>query len=330
MIPRRLVVWGLGRHACKNVLPAISAASGVELYGVCSRNPTTVLECSTLWKCKGWTAPDSMLGDPRVEIVYVVTPIGLHAEHGKRVLEARKHLWCEKPLTSRLRRTLELMDLSRRHRLSICEGHMYLHHPQFRQLCTYVSEGRLGAIASVGCRFGIPRLEHPGFRSDPALGGGALFDVGCYPISAIQTLFPDETQRIAYSTVVSRNGEGVDTDGQALIQLSNGAVAHVEWRINVAYRNEIDVWGDKGSLFTDKVFSKPATYVPVFGIRDAHGAETTEPGEAADHFVIMLQDFRDMMDDVGTIESERRRIIRRAEVLEEIRSRGCADDAASV
>ena len=259
-----------------------------------------------------------MLLDRNVDIVYVATPSGLHAAHGERVLDASKHFWCEKPLTCQLRNTLDLLELSRKHGLSICEGFMYLHHPQFRQLAKYVAGGRLGSIKFIGCRFGIPRLEHPGFRSDAALGGGALFDVGCYPISALQALFSEQQPDLRYASVVMRDGSAVDTDGHAIFALRNGAVASLEWGTNRAYRNEIDVWGQEGSVFSDKIFSKSADHVPVFHFRDSDGVESVEYGEASDHFSSMLQCFRGLIDDLPAAEAERRRIADRAEMLDRV------------
>jgi predicted dehydrogenase len=314
----RVAVWGLGRHAINRILPVVSAASGLELFGVCSRNPGSVSACSEKWKCKGWTEASSMLLDPDVDIVYVATPSNLHAEHGKRVLDARKHFWCEKPLTCELRHTLDLLELSRTYGLSIGEGFMYLRHPQFHQLAKYVTDGRLGSIKSIGCRFGIPPLEHPGFRSDANLGGGALFDVGCYPISALQALFPEEHPELRHANVVRRNGSTVDTDGLAVFALSNGAVAILEWGINCAYRNEIDIWGEEGSVFSNKIFSKPVDHVPEFRLRDSRGVESIEYGDANDHFSSMLECFRGMIDDLASAEMERRRICRRAELLDRI------------
>jgi predicted dehydrogenase len=315
-----VAVWGLGLHAINKILPALSATNGLQLYGVCSRDAGKVFSCSQKWKCKGWTDADTMLGDSNVEVIYVATPIGLHFDHGRQVLNARKHLWCEKPLTSHLAHTLELLESAKSQGLSICEGLMYLHHPQFRQLSQYVSNGQLGPIKSVGCRFGIPKLEQMGFRSDPSLGGGAFFDVGCYPVSVILALFPKETLQIDYASIVTRNGSAVDTDGKALISLANGAAASMEWRTNCAYRNEIDVWGEKGSVFTDKIFSKPADYTPVFHFRDVHGVKTTELGESGDHFVSMLQYFRSTVEDLQEAEAERDRIAKRAELLNRILS----------
>lgn len=318
MRPLRVAVWGLGRHAINKILPAISSVSGLELYGVCSRNISNVSSCAELWNCKGWSAPTPMLLDPLVDIIYVATPIGLHHEHGRQVLNAKKHFWCEKPLTCRLEKTLELLELSRYNGLSVCEGHMYLHHPQFKKLSSYVNDGKLGSIMSIDCRFGIPMLEKAGFRSDPDLGGGALFDVGCYPISAIQALFPDTTVDISYSNILVPDGSAIDTAGQAIIALSNGTTAHLEWRTNCSYRNEINIWGEKGSVFSDKVFSKPPDHIPEYRLRNTQGVETTEYGEAADHFALMLQYFRSTVYDLKASEAERHRIAGRAEMLHQI------------
>jgi dTDP-3,4-didehydro-2,6-dideoxy-alpha-D-glucose 3-reductase len=318
--PMRVAVWGLGRHAIDKILPAVSAAEGLHLYGVCSRNPRSVADSAAAWNCRGWTEPASMLRDPQVQIVYVATPIGLHAEHGRAALAAGKHVWCEKPLTSRLEDSLELLQLSRALGLSVREGHMYLHHPQFLWLSKCLSDGRLGRVLSVWCGFGIPRLASPGFRSDASLGGGALLDVGCYPISAIQALFPDHARTVRYSMISARDGSPVDTDGYCLIEVANGVEATLEWRINSSYRNQIDIWGEGGSLSTDRVFSKPADHVPAFRIRDTHGVETVEYGAPANQYVLMLETFRRSVGDTIALEMERRAIADRAQLLDEVRS----------
>ena len=149
-----------------------------------------------------------MLRDDAIDVVYVATPIALHGEHGRRVLEAGKHLWCDKPLATSRDAVLQLLERSARLGLVLCEGHMYLHHPQFQWLRSYVTEGRLGRVTSIECRFGIPRLEQPGFRSDPSLGGGALPDSGvrfavhaCFPRRPLTSLTPvSNLRRVAADT----------------------------------------------------------------------------------------------------------------------------------
>jgi dTDP-3,4-didehydro-2,6-dideoxy-alpha-D-glucose 3-reductase len=320
MTPMRIAVWGAGSHARNKILPAMAATPGLVLSGVCSRSAEQVSACASTWNCRGWTDASAMLADPDVDVVYVATPIALHAEHGTRVLEAGKHLWCEKPVTGDPAVAERLLQLSRARGLAVCEAHMYLHHPQFRQLRSFVADGRLGAVSTVVCRFGVPKLDDPGFRSHPDLGGGALLDLGCYPVSALLALFPGEACRVTRASIATRDEWMVDTDGVALVECAGGATACLEWRINWSYRNEIDIWGDRGSVFTDRLFSKPAVYVPTFRLRDLRGLETIEGGEAADHFGLMLRDFRQIMDDEVAIERERRRVAERAALLHEIRA----------
>ena len=313
-----IAVWGVGRHATERILPAIASARGLVLKGVCGRDGRRVDAAASACHCRGWTDEAAMLRDVDVDVVYVASATGCHADHGARVLASGKHLWCEKPFTAALGTTVELVETSRRVDRAVCEGYMYLHHPQFRQLAALVAEGRLGELRSIACRFGIPPLSFESFRSNPARGGGALLDVGGYTVSAIQALCPDAECRVAHARVVARPGSAVDTDGEAVVELSTGVVALLEWRTGSAYRNEISVWGDAGSVFTDKIFSKPPDYVPVFEVRDLRGTVTLVPGNAANHFVAMLESFTESATDARRAEAERRRIVRRAEIMDRI------------
>src|SRR5690348_349866 len=110
----RVAVWGLGRHALKNVLPAFANARAVELACVVSRDRATVEQVASSYGCREWSGPAEMLADDAVEAVYVATPTGLHAQHGHEVLKAGKALWCEKPLCMDLAAASEIIELSRK------------------------------------------------------------------------------------------------------------------------------------------------------------------------------------------------------------------------
>lgn len=318
MKPLRVAVWGLGQHAISKILPAISAVDGLELYGVCSRDDYAVSYAAAVWNCLGWTNPKLMLSDLSVDVVYVATPIALHHQHGKQVLDANKHFWCEKPLTSSLKDSMELLESAKNKGLSMCEGHMFLHHPQFQNLKKFLNSDQLGKILSVDARFGIPTLENPGFRSNPALGGGAFFDVGCYPVAAILDLFLEAEVCVNYAKISELVDSVVDTNGEAIVNISNGVSAHLEWRIHSSYRNEINIWGKKGSLFTTKIFSKQPDYSPHFYIRDAHGIQSKKKGIAANHFQLMFRSFMDTIYSYEKAELERKSIIRRAILMDQI------------
>lgn len=321
-MPLNIAVWGLGPHATRRILPAIAAAGGVRLRGVCSRNAAAVDASSREWSCAGWTDPDDMLRDGGVDAVYISTPTGLHAVHSRRVLDAGKHAWVEKPIAAGAAEAAGLIDLSRARGLTLCEAFMYLYHPQFAQLRGYVQSGRLGRVVAVASRFGIPPLDTPGFRNDPALGGGAFLDVGCYPVSALVALFPEASFAVSLARIHARPGSPVDTEGHAIIAASNGVTAHLEWRTHCAYRNEIFIWGEAGAISTELIFSKPEAHVPAFQLTDLKGARVVESGAAANHFVGMLETFGDAVSDPGRAEEQRRGIRARAELMQDIKSTG--------
>lgn len=315
-----VVVWGLGQHAVKRILPAVTATEGARLHGVVSRRESAVAACRSAYGCQGWTDESAMLQDPGVDAVYVATPSGLHPAHAERVLGAGKHAWVEKPVALTAADARALADRSRAAGLGLCEGFMYLFHPHFRDLSQGVAQGRIGRPLSVTCRFGIPELTDPGFRTSRVLGGGALHDVGSYGVSAVLGLFPDAVVSVQSAALQRRSGSEVDTSGHA-IMLADEVEAHLEWRTGSAYRNELFVWGDAGSVSTDLIFSKPADHAPVLQWRDVHGRTTDAVCAPANHFVEMLRAFTRWTTAPGAAELERRTIVRRAEVMDAIEAR---------
>ena len=107
-----VAVWGLGRHARSRILPALISMDSLSLVGVCSRNEKIVTESAQKWRCHGWSNPNEMLDNPQVDIVYIATPIALHSTQVIQAFKAGKHVWCEKPLTSDLQDTINLVQLA--------------------------------------------------------------------------------------------------------------------------------------------------------------------------------------------------------------------------
>lgn len=313
-----VAVWGVGPHAIRNILPAIRHSRGLRLYGICSRNADVVAQQSAEQGCLGWNDPGKMLGDPKVEVVYLSTPTGLHAVQGELVLQAGKHLWCEKPLGCNLGEVSRLHDLSEARRVSLAEGYMYLYHPHFAAIKELFDSGFLGHVQRVTCRFGIPPLARPSFRSSPELGGSAFLDLGAYSVSAVNALFPDATPTVLYSKIDTASGSAVDTSGLAILRYSNASHATLEWGVDCAYRNEIDVWGSLGSVSSERFFSKPAEYGPRLRFLDQHGLESFRAIGPGNHFVSMFGKFRSLIDNPAAAAAERAAILRRAGLMNEI------------
>ncbi|MDP3667447.1 MAG: Gfo/Idh/MocA family oxidoreductase [Sediminibacterium sp.] len=316
----KVVVWGLGPHAIKNILPAVKACSGMELYGVCSRNNDMVSKVTKEYGCSGWNTSFEMLKDDNVDVVYLATPTGLHFNHGREILLASKHFWCEKPLAQSLNQVEGLLDVSQKQNVTVAEGFMYLYHPQFLHLQQILKSGKLGKINNINCRFGIPPLDRPGFRNNPDLGGGAFLDVGSYLISAISSLLIDSDIDVLFSEIKFSSSLPVDTFGCAVLSIANETYITLEWSTNNSYRNEIDIWGSRGSVSTTRIFSKPYDYVPYFKFSDLHGNENSEMGKSANHFLEMFSSFRDILFDSKKAEKERFMILRRARLMNKIQS----------
>jgi predicted dehydrogenase len=125
-----------------------------------------------------------LLADPAVEAVYIGTPHPWHAEWAIRAAAAGKHILCEKPLTLRRADTERVIAAARQHRVLLMEAFMYRLHPQTKQIVELVSNGAIGQLRAIRASFNVRMKFDPAHRMfNRALGGGAILDLGCYPVS---------------------------------------------------------------------------------------------------------------------------------------------------
>jgi len=320
-----IAVWGLGKHAINKILPSIIHCPCLTLTGVYSRNQTVVHENMRRYGCRTWSSPEKMLEDMDLDIIYISTPIALHAEQGLNVLKSGKHCWIEKPLTNSLDDTYIMVDTAKRHGLSLFECFMYQYHPQYQLLKEYIGKSEIGNIKSVYCKFGIPSLDYPGFRYNKLLGGSALYDIGCYPISALLDLIPGEQPNIIFKKLKNMKEYDVDIEGFVQLSFPSGINAFLEWDMERSYRNEIDIWGTEKSVYTEKIFSKNPEYEPILQIRDKHGNLTNVVVEKANHFITMLNAFVSSVKKTDFVENEYKNILKRASYLDKISGKSSVD-----
>ena len=311
-----VAVWGLGNHAKNRILPLLSTMDEIKMVGLCSRDSEMVKMCAEQWGCYSWNDPLQMLNSNEVDVVYIATPIGTHFSLAQQAIEAGKHVWCEKPLTCSYSDTQALVMLAEEKGKILTESFMYLFHPQFHRVEKFVADSK--RIHSVICRFGIPNLAEPGFRNNPELCGGALWDVATYTTSALLSLFPDQQVEVIFAEVLIKDGSQVDSEGRAVLRFSQGVTAYLEWGVGVAYKNEIDVWAEENSFFTDKIFSKPKEYRPQYKIRDLNGNERVENGEQSEQFMEMFRNFVEIMSDKEKAIAEKKSILQRAKLMNDI------------
>jgi D-xylose 1-dehydrogenase (NADP+, D-xylono-1,5-lactone-forming) len=176
--PLRFGILGAAGIARKALIPALRAAAGAELVGVASRDPERAKEL--LPDGRAYRDYQQLLDDPEVGAVYIALPNGLHREWTERALAAGKHVLCEKPLAVTAADAEAMAAAASASGRLLMEAFMYRFHPRLRAVVAGLREQPPNAS---WISFGFP-LNRPGdIRLDPALGGGALLDVGVYTIS---------------------------------------------------------------------------------------------------------------------------------------------------
>jgi hypothetical protein len=117
---------------------------------------------------------------------------------------------------------------------------------------------------------------------------------------------------------LTKDSSQVDSEGRVVLRFSQGVTAYLEWGVGVAYKNEIDLWAEDGSFFTDKIFSKPKEYQPQYRIRDLYGNESVENGEQSEQFMEMFHNFARIMSDKEEAIAEKKSILQRAKLMNDI------------
>ena len=278
----RIAVIGFGNHVTKNILPAISRLEGVDVESVYVRDPDRYSD-KALTNDLTIKHIDENIADD-VDWVYVSTPISTHYDLASKYLKLKKNVICEKPLTDSLERTKELIELSESKGVRLHEVCMYQYHKQYQHL-KRVTTDNIGSLKTLSTRFTIPHLAKDNIRYVKELGGGALLDVGYYPLSLLLSLFGKPKNIKA--TKFSEDGYDVDLFGSAIFEYDN-FYCIAEWGIGLPYTNEAIVVTENKIIKYDRIFSKPETFSTKAQIREGFNDSEVEIG-SDDQFVNMFQ-----------------------------------------
>jgi NDP-hexose-3-ketoreductase len=285
----RLGVHGIGDHAARTVLPAVAASPGLRLAGISSRNNENRETAMAKWNCPGWASLDAMLENADVDAVFVCSPIGCHGEDSRKVLSAGVHLWSEKAFTLELAEAEALVEMATARDLAVCVSLAPAHHAQFRAMRRLFEAGAIGRVRDVVAHFGFPHVKDHHSRYHPALGGGALRELGYYPIAIVSELL-GEMPKVIGARIAKDDGFEVDTEGAALLAFPSGVQAAAEWGYGRDYINEMTIVGETGTMLAKPVFSKPGHLEVRLDIRRQNAIESVAI-EPCNQFVEMLAAF---------------------------------------
>ncbi|OXY94397.1 oxidoreductase [Streptomyces diastatochromogenes] len=202
---------------------------------------------------------ESLAADADIDVVYVATPHAAHRAAAGLCLAAGRNVLCEKAFTLNAGEAEELVALAKEHDRFLMEAMWMYCNPLVRRLKALVADGAIGEVRTVQADFGLAGPFPPAHRlRDPALGGGALLDLGVYPVSFAQLLLgePDE---VAARAVLSE--EGVDLQTGALLSWESGALASVHCSIVGGTATAASVTGSRGRIDIPSGFFHPDRFV---------------------------------------------------------------------
>jgi xylose dehydrogenase (NAD/NADP) len=249
------VRWGIlgpGRIAPR-LVRAVAANARGELVAVASRDADRAAAFAARHGIpRSFGAYDALLASPEVDAVYVSLPNHLHAEWTVRALEAGKHVLCEKPLALRVEDVDAIAEAAERAGRIAMEAFMYLHHPQTLRVVELARDGTLGRLEVVNGTFSF-FLTHPGDpRVDPAMGGGSLWDVGCYPVSFARRIAGEEPDRV--NALARFDERGVDRTFTGQLRFPSGLLAQFDSGFAAPERQRIEIVGGDATLVVDSPF----------------------------------------------------------------------------
>lgn len=196
------VRWGVLSTAAiglNKVIPAMQRAEHCAIVAIASRDLARAKSAAEKMGIpKAFGSYEALLADPQIEAIYNPLPNHLHVSWSIRALEAGKHVLCEKPIGLSAAEGQQLVDAAHRYpTLKVMEAFMYRHHPQWQRVRSIVREGGIGTLRTIHAFFSYFNEDPINIRNQPEIGGGALFDIGCYPISVSRFLFERQPNRVS-------------------------------------------------------------------------------------------------------------------------------------
>lgn len=254
-MPNTLLRWGFLSTAriSQALIPPLRASKRNTLTTVASRSFETAQVYAhrhNIPRVLG--SYDALLADPDIDIIYNPLPNHLHAEWTIRALQAGKHVLCEKPLALSVAEVDAIQAAAEASGKIVAEAFMYRHHPLTLKVKELVSGGSVGQVLLVRGAFTYA-LNRPGdVRMDLAMGGGSLWDVGCYPLSYTRYLLGSEPEELfGWQNI---NHTGIDDVFVAQARFPGQIYAQFDCGFRAPHRSFIEVVGDQGSIFVQGPF----------------------------------------------------------------------------
>jgi len=274
------VRWGILSTAgigTKKVIPGMLKSRELEVAAIASRNLGTAQSAAAaLGIPSAHGSYEALLADPTIEAIYNPLPNHLHVPLTLAALQAGKHVLCEKPMAISAAEIEVLRPYASR--LHVREAFMVRHHPQWLAVREELRRGTIGELRFMHVPFTYFNADPANIRNQADIGGGALYDIGCYAIVAGRWFLEGEPVR-ATAFVARDAGFGIDATTSGLMEFGRGRHLVFSVSMQVAPCQRVRLVGTEGRLEIEIAFSAPRDqpcrfFVDGAGALDGSGVET--------------------------------------------------------
>jgi dihydrodiol dehydrogenase / D-xylose 1-dehydrogenase (NADP) len=265
----KIYKWGIigTGNIANNFVKGLSILPNAELYAVASRTKAKAEEFAKKYGFKNsYGSYEELAQDNNIDIIYIATPNSSHKDDAMLCIRNGKAVLCEKPFTLNAEETEEVVSLAREKKVFLMEAMWSRFFPVMNQVRKWLEEELIGEVRMINADFGF-RREGPIILEDrkvnPNLGGGALLDVGVYPIAFSSMVFGADPNNI--TGVTSKCETGVDEQSAMLLGYEGGKISVLSCAINTNTPKEARIIGNKGFIYIPEFFKATKAVLQVNG-----------------------------------------------------------------
>jgi len=261
-------------HSANNTI--VQAVASRDSQRALALNPHTVYE-----------SYEALINDPLVDAVYISLPNHLHSHWAIKALTAGKHVLCEKPFAMNPAQVQEMVQAAKNSDRHLVEAVWAQWHPRMRRLVEYAQSAEMGEVISIDASFTFPATLDGNYRLSPEMGGGALFDVGVYPLHAIAAILGERADAAIESYEVNLGPTGIDLTSRWRMSIGKGITANALASFEMQEDQKLSI---QGSLNTAELLGNQAfsSWHPPSSLRLG---ERVEEFEAVDPYRLMIENF---------------------------------------
>ncbi|SER52203.1 Predicted dehydrogenase [Gracilibacillus ureilyticus] len=276
------------------VIPAIQRSKNGEAVAIASRNIETARDAAKELSIeKAYDTYESLLEDPDIDAVYIPLPNALHKEWIMKACKQKKHVLCEKPISLNSQELAEITATAKENNVMVMEAFMYQFHPQHSKVKEIIANGEIGEVSLMRASFSFYLEDHTNIRLNNDLGGGSMYDVGCYTLHSIRNIFNQEPSSV-YASSTSRSDLQVDTTMSGVLTFPDGKLGLFDSSFDSYPRQNYEVVGSMGTINVTSSY-RPDTNENMEGeiiIKKNNGGQVVHK-VAGDQYKLMVEDFAD-------------------------------------